>query len=146
MTSGIQPLQRLSLKLSKMKCFEDPQRHLEGTDMADSLISPDLSGFEVPRRESRSEINYEAAPNASNQPNSFFSDPLGVNRTLRIHFCHSRGRSPPVFSTSASPDRVEYAVVLTSFCKSISKHIIFDHFRLNRCRGCTPEVMGFRTD
>ena len=27
-----------------------------------------------------------------------------------------------------------------------SKHLIFDHFRLNRCRGCIPEVRGFLTD
>ena len=27
-----------------------------------------------------------------------------------------------------------------------SKHIIFDYFRLNRCRGCIPEVRGFLTD
>ena len=26
------------------------------------------------------------------------------------------------------------------------KHLIFDYLRLNRCRGCTPEVMGFLTD
>ena len=27
-----------------------------------------------------------------------------------------------------------------------SKHCIFYHFRLNRCRGCIPEVRGFRTN
>ena len=27
-----------------------------------------------------------------------------------------------------------------------SKHLIFDNFRLYRCRSCIPEVRGFRTD